>query len=52
MYIYNSQQTKIIKLNKNKKKTMKTVSNYKTGQIRSRIDNIKLTLMCLRQKRI
>ena len=30
---------------------MKTVSNYKTGQIRGRIDNVKLTLMCLRQKR-
>ena len=30
---------------------MKTVSNYKTGQIWDRIDNIKLTLMRLRQKR-
>ena len=29
---------------------MKTVSNYKTGQIPGRIDNIKLILMCLRQK--
>ena len=48
MYIYNSQQAKIIKL---KLKITKTVSNYKTGQIRGRVDNIKLTLMCLRQKR-
>ena len=30
---------------------MKTVSNYKTGQIQGRIDNIKLTIMCLRQNR-
>ena len=30
---------------------MKTVSNYETGQIRGCIDNIKLTLMCLRQKK-
>ena len=29
---------------------MKTVSNYKTGQIGGRIDNIKLTFMCLCQK--
>ena len=30
---------------------MKTVSNYKTGQIRGGIDSIKLTLMCLCEKR-
>ena len=50
MYIYNSQITKIINLNKNKKSN-EIRFQLKTGQIRGRIDNMKLTFLYLRQKR-